>query len=134
MNNGLIAGMMEIGERFSKNHLPWDEIDALPYKRYYRNFDQILVELQKKSAQRVAENKFFDGIRKEQLILQKYRKENRRSLNEKERYKEYFAEKKIQDETRKFNRENGIKQNDDGVLTEAVNIVADFSDILKRQK
>lgn len=125
---------MEIGERFSKNHLPWDEIDALPYKRYYRNFDQILVELQKKSAQRVAENKFFDGIRKEQLILQKYRKENRRSLNEKERYKEYFAEKKIQDETRKFNRENGIKQNDDGVLTEAVNIVADFSDILKRQK
>lgn len=122
---------MEIGERFSKNHLPWDEIDSLPYVRYYKNFDKILVELQQKSKQRIAANKFFDGIRKEQQILRKYRKENRRSLNEKERYKEYFAEKKIQDETRRFNRENGRKKDDDGILTEAVNIVSDFADALK---
>ena len=128
-----LSEVMEIGERFSKNHLPWDEIDAQPYKRYYKNFDSIVSALRKKSAERIAKDKFFEAVRKEQDIYTKYRKENRRSLNEKERYKEYFAEKKIQDETRKsLNEEKGKKKKDaDGVLKEAVNIAADFADALK---
>ena len=52
-----------------------------------------------------AADKFFEAVRKEQDIYTKYRKENRRSLNEKERYKEYFAEKKIQDITDKHCKE-----------------------------
>lgn len=128
-----LTEVMEIGERFSKNHLPWDEIDALPYKRYYSNFDEIVTSCRKKSADRVAEDKFFAAVRKEQDIYSKYRKENKRSLNETERYKEYFAEKKLQDETRKsLNEEKGKKKNDsDGVLKEAVNIALDFAAALK---
>lgn len=128
-----LTEVMEIGERFSKNHLPWDEIDARPYKRYYSNFDDILARVSKKSSQRIANNKFFEMIKKEQAIYSKYRKENKRSLNEEERYKEYFAEKKIQDETRKsFNGDKDKKKKDaDGILNEAVNIAADFADALK---
>ena len=128
-----LTEVMEIGERFSKNHLPWDEIDALPYKRYYSNFDEIVSSCRKKSADRVAADKFFAAVRKEQDIYSKYRKENKRSLNETERYKEYFAEKKLQDETRKsLNEEKGKKKNDsDGVLKEAVNIALDFAAALK---
>ena len=125
-----LTEVMEIGERFSKNHLPWDEIDPLPYKRYYGNFDEILASLKEKSARRIAQDKFFSGLKKEQDIYEKYRRENKRSLNEDIRYKEYFAEKKIYDETLNSadSRKKDVK---DGVLNEAVNIAADFAGAVK---
>lgn len=128
-----LSEVMEIGERFSKNHLPWDEINPCKYKPYYQNFDDILSSLRRKSAQRVAADKFFAAVKKEQDIYTKYRKENRRTLNEKERYKEYFAEKKIHDESRRpLNEKDSRKKvKNDGVLDEAVNIAADFASFVK---
>lgn len=126
---------MDIGERFSKNHLPWDEIDKCSYQLYYKDFNKILAQLADKSQKRVAQNKFFATVKKEQDVYRKYKKENKRSLNEKVRYAEYFAEKKIQDETQKsFSDEKTKNKDKDGILTEAVNIVADFADILKNNK
>ncbi|MBR1965442.1 MAG: carboxy terminal-processing peptidase [Lentisphaeria bacterium] len=128
-----LTEVMEIGERFSRNHLPYDEIDPLSYKRYYPGFESMTAELAKRSKERIAKDKFFEIILKEQGIYEKYRKENRRSLNEKERYKEYFAEKKLQDESRKSPEEKKSKKEDkDGVLKEAVNIAADFAELQKR--
>ena len=127
-----LTEVMEIGERFSRNHLPWDEIDSLNYKLYYPDFEKIVAELAKRSKERIAKDKFFDMIQKEQAVYEKYRKENKRSLNEKERYKEYFAEKKLQDENRKsFDDKKNKNSEKDGVLKEAVNIAADFAELKK---
>ena len=128
-----LTEVMEIGERYSRNHLPWDEIDSLIYKRYYNNFEALLKNLRAKSELRIKNNKFFDNVKQEQHIYDKYRKTNLRSLNENTRYKEYFAEKKMQDEARKsFVDENGKKKNNiDGILQEAMNVAIDFADSIK---
>lgn len=124
---------MEIGEEFNDNHLAWDSIDKVEHKFYDPKLKTFIDDIQKRSVQRRLKNPKYkillDNIKK----FNDYKKRKSISLNEKKRWAEYLAEKKMLDANEKYIKQISGEENDaekkektDLLLDEAVKILTDY--------
>ncbi len=126
---------MEIGELFSKNHLPWDSIAPLKTEPYDRSLTLLLPLLRRTSEKRIAESPEYKKL---QAKIDHFRKNKERktlSLNEGKRYQEYKEARKIgapteeeeDAEEEKTMAERRRARKSDAVLSEALCIAADYA-------
>lgn len=126
---------MEIGEMYFDNHLPWDQTAAASYKAFDPAMKDKISVLKANSAKRIAASPEYAKLLRQIELYRKIRNRNTVSLNEARRRKEYAAEKQLIEETEKIMEESGSGKNDkkdissDPVLTEAMNIAADLSQL-----
>ena len=132
---------MEIGEKFNDNHLPWDSIEKLDHKYYDLKLATVLDDIKKRSKERLSKNPKYkvllDNIKK----FNDYKKRKKLSLNEKKRWAEYLAEKKMLDANEKYIKrisgEEGAaekKEKTDILLDESVKILSDYIELKDNSK
>jgi len=132
---------MEIGEEFNENHLPWDSIEKLEHKYYDQKLATVLDDIKKRSNERLGKNPKYkvllDNIKK----FNDYKKRKELSLNEKKRWAEYLAEKKMLDANEKYIKrisgEEGAaekKEKTDILLDESVKILSDYIELKDNSK
>ena len=124
---------MKIGEEFNENHLPWDSIDEIEHKYYDQKLAPILNDIKKLSVQRRLKNPKYKILLQNIKVFNDYKKRKNISLNEKKRWAEYLAEKKMLDANEKYikqisNEDSGgeKKGQTDLLLDEAVKILSDY--------
>ena len=123
---------LEIGEMFSDNHLPWDSIPAQSFRIYDPQMDQLLPDIRKHSAARIAADDAYRKLLKRSARLAEQVKTKSVSLNEEKRWKEYLADRQLgisedeDEENSEFRRRGRRKDAADPVLREAENIAADY--------
>ena len=126
---------MEIGEMYFDNHLPWDQTAAASFKAFDPAMKDKIAVLKANSAKRIAASPEYAKLLRQIELYRKIRNRKTVSLNEARRRKEYAAEKQLIEETEKIMEESGSAKDDkknispDPVLTEAVNIAADLSQL-----
>ena len=132
---------MEIGEEFNENHLPWDSIEKLEHKYYDQKLATVLDDIKKRSNERLGKNPKYkvllDNIKK----FNDYKKRKELSLNEKKRWAEYLAEKKMLDANEKYIKQISGEEGDaekkgktDILLDEAVKILSDYIELKDSSK
>jgi len=132
---------MEIGEKFNDNHLPWDSIEKLDHKYYDLKLATVLDDIKKRSKERLSKNPKYkvllDNIKK----FNDYKKRKKLSLNEKKRWAEYLAEKKMLDANEKYIKQISGEEGDaekkgktDILLDEAVKILSDYIELKDSSK
>jgi len=124
---------MEIGEEFNDNHLPWDSIGKVTHKDYGQNLKAFIKDLKKRSIQRRLKNPKYKILLQNIKTFNDYKKRKKISLNEKKRWTEYLAEKKMLDANEKYikqisddDSEEEQKNKNDLLLDEAVHILSDY--------
>lgn len=135
-----ITEEMEIGEMFSDNHLPWDEIRPLRYERYDKTLEKKLPRLRDASEKRIAADPEYRKIFRTVEFLRRNRDRKEISLNEETRYREYLREKEMNEKLEEAdgsaedapaeNRsaaERRKQRRNDAVLNEAIHIAADYA-------
>ena len=132
---------MEIGEEFNENHLPWDSIEEVEHKDYNQNLNKIVNQIKKLSVARRQKNPKYKILLQNIQKFNDYKKRKKISLNEKKRWAEYLAEKKMLEANEKYIKqisgedEKGDKKDEDKksdlLLDEAVDIMADYIDFKK---
>ncbi|MDD5698718.1 MAG: carboxy terminal-processing peptidase [Victivallaceae bacterium] len=126
---------MEIGEEFNENHLPWDSIAKVEHQDYDARLQAVIEDIKKRSAARRFKNPKYKMLLQNIKIFNEYKQRKTISLNEKKRWAEYLAEKKMLDANEKYLKQisdeddrRGDKKSD-LLLDEAVNIMADYIDL-----
>ncbi len=127
---------MEIGELFSDNHLPWDQIEGVEHDTYNANIAAHRRELARRSAARVPETPGYQQLLRSIDLFKQYRDRKTISLNETTRWNEYLEERKAREAEEKLlpaaSRLDAEKSSkDDPVLEEAKQIAADYAELLK---
>lgn len=132
---------MEIGEEFNENHLPWDSIEEVEHKDYNQDLKKIVSRIKELSVSRRRENPKYKILLKNIDKFNEYKKRKEISLNEKKRWAEYLAEKKMLEANEKYIKQisgeegEGDKKDEnkksDLLLNEAVKIMADYIDLKK---
>ncbi len=129
-----ITEELEVGEMFSDNHLPWDSIPKQSYRIWDRTVDGKVADLKKKSDERMAQSPEYKKLNEQILRIRKQLAKKTVSLNEEKRWKEYLAEKELQDSldddenpAPKRSGRNNRNDGPDPVLDEAANIMLDFA-------
>ena len=124
---------MEIGEEFNENHLPWDSIDKVEHKDYGQKVKTFIADIKKRSIQRRLKNPKYKILLQNIKTFNDYKKRKKISLNEKKRWAEYLAEKKMLDANEKYIKQISDDEGDekkntknDLLLDEAVHILADY--------
>lgn len=124
---------MKIGEEFNENHLPWDSIDEIEHKYYDPKLKIVLNDIKKRSVQRRLKNPKYKILLQNIKTFNDYKKRKNISLNEKKRWTEYLAEKKMLDANEKYikqisneDSDNDKKEKTDLLLDEAVKILSDY--------
>ncbi|MDD3885400.1 MAG: carboxy terminal-processing peptidase [Victivallaceae bacterium] len=121
---------MDIGEMFLDNHLPWNSINALHFRRVDGDLDFKAELLRKSSEKRVAANPEFAMIRRRAELFRKFKDRKTVSLNEQKRWSDYGVEKELQDATERLYGDGdeaaARARQADPVLDEAVNIAAEY--------
>ena len=123
---------MKIGEEFNENHLPWDSIEKIEHKYYDHKLETVLDNIKKRSAARRLQNPKYKVLLKNIKKFNDYKKRKSISLNEKKRWMEYLAEKKMLDANEKYIKQisddpnDGKKGKTDLLLNEAVKILVDY--------
>jgi carboxyl-terminal processing protease len=126
---------MEIGEMYFDNHLPWDSTKAAKYTLFDKKIMDKVAVLKSNSEKRIKNSSEYAKLFKQIDLYRKIRNRKTVSLNEAQRRREYTAEKQIIEETEKLTSQNSTKNAPgnsaafDPVLTEAVNIAADLSQL-----
>ena len=126
---------MEIGEMYFDNHLPWDSTKAAKYTLFDKKIMDKVAVLKSNSEKRIKNSSEYAKLFKQIDLYRKIRNRKTVSLNEAQRRREYTAEKQIIEETEKLTSQNSTKNASgnsaafDPVLTEAVNIAADLSQL-----
>ena len=129
-----ITEEMEIGEMYFDNHLPWDFQKAAKFKPFDRKMADKIAILRKNSTSRIKADAEYAKLLKQIELYRKIRSRKTVSLNETRRRREYNAEKKLIEETEKLTGQSGTttaktEKSSDPVLTEAVNIAAELSQL-----
>ena len=126
---------MKAGEMFMENHLPWDNIDPVNRRSFIPDLEQKIVQLKKRSAQRIALSPEFKALDRRIKLFREQRKKKSVSLNEAKRWKDYQQEKALADAEEK---ELGLKENNkkkeplDPAAKEAASIAADLYSLINR--
>ncbi len=131
---------MEVGEMFMDNHLPWDSINAVKNSPIDTKLDEKIVELKKRSGERIAKDPAYQALIRRIGQFRDMRKRKNISLNEKTRWAEYIKEKQVADEVELLegagagqSGSDAGKKESDPVLKEAVNIAADLFSLEKKE-
>ena len=124
---------MEIGEEFNENHLPWDSIDKIEHKNYDHKLETVIADIKKRSVARRMKNPKYKILLQNIKKFNDYKKRKKISLNEKKRWAEYLAEKKMLDANEKYIKQisgeedgDNKKKKTDLLLDEAVQILTDY--------
>ncbi len=132
---------MEIGEEFNENHLPWDSIDKVEHKDYGQKIETVIGDIKKRSIQRRLKNPKYKILLQNIKTFNDYKKRKKISLNEKKRWLEYLAEKKMLDANEKYIKqisddESGDEEDNktDLLLDEAVQILTDYIFLIDSSK
>jgi len=122
---------MEVGEMFSKNHLPWDAVSATNYTPAAPKLSPAeTVRLRNASQERVNHSPEFRRIMERAKQFEQNRKRNRLSLNEEQRWQDYLREKSLEEERdaqESEGKSSRKKQQKDPVLEEAAYIAGDLA-------
>ena len=131
--------VMEIGEQYNENHLPWGKIKSLPVESFqaegYKPVSPAAVKvLADNSRRRFEDNAELRRLRHEIERFKVIRDRREVSLNEKQRLKEYYDEKaaseKIDELMQESDKKNSQKQKKDLLLDETLTIACEYIDIL----
>jgi carboxyl-terminal processing protease len=124
---------MKIGEEFNENHLPWDSIEKIDHKSYDLKLETFIDDIKRRSIKRRLKNPKYKILLQNIKTFNDYKKRKKISLNEKERWTEYLAEKKMLDANEKYikqiSSEDSAEKKDkktDILLDEAVKILGDY--------
>ncbi|UDQ96564.1 carboxy terminal-processing peptidase [Lentisphaerota bacterium WC36G] len=128
------------GEKDLDYALKWDSISKQKHKVYDKDITQKITILKKKSQDRIAKNPKFQELEKEIKRVKELRNKNIISLNEEERWKEYKAEKDLEEQQEKIfkstqkggeNKDNDEASKNDLQLNEAKKIMIDYLALFK---
>ncbi len=123
---------MEIGEEFNENHLPWDSIEKIDHKYYDQKLATVIDDIKERSVARRLKNPKYKILLQNIKKFNEYRKRKNISLNEKKRWAEYLAEKKMLEANEKYIKQisgeddEEKKEKTDLLLDESVKILADY--------
>ena len=131
--------VMEVGEKYSENHLPWRKINAAAFDRkgfsgYQPLTAELIAKLNESSQQRVKMSGEWKRMQRDIERFKTVRERKDVSLNEKKRLKEYYDEKAATDRMEKImeSGENGNKKTGkDILLNEALNIAGELQTLLQ---
>ena len=131
--------VMEVGEKYSENHLPWRKINAAAFDRkgftgYQPLTAELIAKLNESSQQRVQKSGEWKRMQRDIERFKTVRERKDVSLNEKKRLKEYYDEKAATDRMEKImeSGENGKKKTGkDILLVEALNIAGELQTLLQ---
>ncbi len=122
---------LEIGEMFMDNHLPWDTIKPVPFKKFNPEHIAKIPALTEASKARIATSPEYQNLLRKIELFRKYKDKKEVSLNEDARWREYQEEKQVQDESERLYQEDSDgkvgKKQADPELDETVNIAADLA-------
>jgi len=128
---------MEIGESYSDNHLPWDQIEGLKHDVYDADIAKHREELKAKSEARRAQSADYQQLMHSIEVFRRYRDRSAVSLNEEKRFAEYLEERRTQDKEEALllgkDQQDGKRPEKDPELDEAVNIAADYAESLEHK-
>lgn len=116
---------MELGEVYSKNHLPWDAISPAKYQVFDPDFAAKKAKLVELSEKRIASNPAIDQLKNMIAKADERRRAGEVSLNEEKRFKEYLADVK-EAEILKESRSEDASGERDLMLGEAFNVLKDW--------
>ncbi|MBR2357805.1 MAG: carboxy terminal-processing peptidase [Lentisphaeria bacterium] len=137
------TGVMEVGEEYNDNHLPWSRIAPLTLTdRNLSGFtgvkDDVLKELALSSRRRWQKDPILKRFAADVERFKKVRERKDVSLNEKQRLKEYYDEKAAADRVEELmlSGENSSKKasRQDPLLTETMNIAAEYVFLQQKNK
>jgi carboxyl-terminal processing protease len=123
---------MKIGEEFNENHLPWDSIEKVEHKYYDSKLGKVLDDIKKRSVERRLKNPKYKILLQNIKTFNDYKKRKTISLNEKKRWTEYLAEKKMLDANEKYIKQISSEDSDekkekaDLLLDESIKILIDY--------
>lgn len=116
---------MELGEVYSKNHLPWDAISPAKYQVFDPDFAAKKAKLVELSEKRIASNPAIDQLKNMIAKADERRRAGEVSLNEEKRFKEYLTDIK-EAEILKESRSEDASGERDLMLGEAFNVLKDW--------
>ena len=96
--------VMEVGEDKLDFALKWDKVSPVPHVPFFRDFENLVQCLRESSRQRVEKNSGFLLLKKDIAALKDLRQRKEVILNLEKRWKEYLAEKKLQEEQKQLLR------------------------------
>ena len=126
---------MEIGEENIPHAMKWDTVKPVKYQIADPTLPSLIPVLRNKSMKRLAASREFTKLKKDIDTFSKIRNRKTIVLNLEQRWKEYLAEKKLQEEQDKLlkldtedSKKNTIK---DLYLEETINVVRDMIDMAR---
>ena len=130
------------GEKDLDYALKWDSIAAQSHKIYDKFLPQKIAVLKEESKKRIDKNDKFQELKKEIKRVEELKEKTSISLNEKTRWKEYKAEKDLEEQQVKIfkaaqnrssdkDKQQSIKN--DLQLNEAKNIIVDYLYLIKKK-
>ena len=126
---------MEIGEDKLDHALRWDTIQAAEYQIHDPRLPSLIPILRERANARVDSSPDFKLLRRDIDIFRRLRDRKTVSLNLEQRWKEYLAEKQLEDEQNKLlrlNRGDDMKEKNavkDLYLDETLNVIRDWIDL-----
>ena len=134
--------VMEVGEKYSENHLPWRRISPVAFKlgngADYTPVDaSFITVLNARSQQRVKHSEEWKRMQKDVARFKLIRERKDASLNEKKRLQEYYDEKAADDRMDKIlvsDDKKKKKSDKDILLNEALNIAVDLQVLQPKAK
>ena len=129
---------MEIGEDKLDHAMKWDTIEPVAFQYHNPRLSFLIPILRERSKIRVDNSRDFQLLKRDIDIYRKLRDRKTVVLNLEKRWKEYLAEKKLEDEQQKLLRlekdEDRKAKNDvkDLYLDETLNVIKDWIELEKR--
>ena len=124
---------MEIGEDKLPHAMKWDTVPVADYKVFDPYLPSLIPVLRTRANARVEQNPEFKRLRRDIEVYRNIRERKTVSLNLEERWKEYLAERKLQDEQDKLLRVNtdDSRKNEakDLYLDETLNVMKDWLEL-----
>lgn len=127
--------VMEIGEDKLDHALKWDTIQSAEYQIHDPRLPSLIPILRERAKIRVENSQDFKMLRRDIDIYRRLRDRKTVSLNLEKRWKEYLAEKKLEDEQQKLlrideNRDKKAKNTvKDLYLDETLNVMKDWIEL-----
>ena len=127
--------VMEIGEDKLDHALKWDTIQSAEYQIYNPRLPSLIPILRERANLRVENSQDFKMLRQDIDIFRRLRDRKTVSLNLEKRWKEYLAEKKLEDEQQKLLRLNDNEDRKtkntarDLYLDETLNVMKDWIEL-----
>lgn len=134
--------VMEVGEKYAENHLPWRKITAAEFERgsfsgYKPVTAGMIARLNAGSQQRLKKSPLWKRMRQDVARFKAIRERKDVSLNEKKRLKEYYDEKSAADQLEKIMETDDRKKKKsekDILLNETLNIAAELQTLVQTER